>query len=42
MPEFDARNYGYAKLSDLLEAVDLFEIDRKDKHFRIRPKPKKA
>lgn len=42
MPEFDARNYGYAKLSDLLEAMDLFEIDRKDKHFRIRQKPKKG
>lgn len=42
MPEFDSRNYGYVKLSDLLEAMDLFEINRKDKHFKIRPKPKKG
>ena len=40
-PEFDSRNYGYAKLSSLIEAIDLFEIDRTDKHIRIRRKPKK-
>jgi uncharacterized LabA/DUF88 family protein len=26
-PEFDSRNYGYGKLSDLVEATQLFEID---------------
>jgi hypothetical protein len=42
MPEFDARNYGYAKLSDLVTAIDLFEVLRKDQHVQIRPKPKKS
>ncbi|MEM8501536.1 MAG: OST-HTH/LOTUS domain-containing protein [Cyanobacteria bacterium P01_D01_bin.1] len=28
---FDARNYGYAKLSGLIEAIDLFELSREDK-----------
>ena len=41
-PEFDSRNYGYAKLSSLIEAIDLYEITRADKHTRIRRKPKKA
>ncbi|WP_193213619.1 NYN domain-containing protein [Luteolibacter marinus] len=42
MPDFDARNYGYAKLSELIKALDLFELSRKDKHVQIRPKPKKS
>lgn len=29
---FDSRNYGYKKLSELIEATDLFEIDRRDKY----------
>ena len=30
-PEFDARNYGYAKLKDLVKSIQLFDIDeRKD------------
>jgi uncharacterized LabA/DUF88 family protein len=41
-PEFDARNYGYAKLSSLIEAIGLYEIDRTEKHIRIRRKPRKA
>ena len=28
-PEFDSRNYGYAKLSDLIAATTLFELDRR-------------
>src|SRR4051794_16452617 len=28
-PDFDSRNYGYAKLSDLMTATTLFEIDRR-------------
>ncbi|MBB3974116.1 NYN domain-containing protein [Hansschlegelia beijingensis] len=27
-PEFDSRNYGFARLSDLVEATGLFEVDR--------------
>ncbi len=34
---FDARNYGYARLSDLIEAIGLFEIRRDEsKHFELR------
>ena len=33
---FDSRNYGYAKLSGLFEAIDLFEIRRKDKRVYVR------
>lgn len=29
LPAFDARNYGYKKLSDLIEGLGLFEIDRR-------------
>jgi uncharacterized LabA/DUF88 family protein len=28
-PDFDSRNYGYAKLSDLMNATTLFELDRR-------------
>jgi uncharacterized LabA/DUF88 family protein len=28
-PDFDSRNYGYAKLSDLMAASTLFELDRR-------------
>jgi uncharacterized LabA/DUF88 family protein len=28
-PDFDSRTYGYAKLSDLMAATTLFEIDRR-------------
>ncbi|SCX32904.1 OST-HTH/LOTUS domain protein [Agrobacterium sp. DSM 25558] len=27
-PEFDSRNYGFARLSDLVEATGKFDIDR--------------
>ncbi len=40
---FDARNYGYGKLSSLIEATGLFEIRRGgDKHPSVRAKPKTA
>jgi len=29
-PDFDSRNYGYAKLSDLMTATTLFDIDRRN------------
>jgi uncharacterized LabA/DUF88 family protein len=35
---FDARNYGYRKLSDLIEATQLFDIDKRDKHLYLRDK----
>ncbi|MFO1506611.1 MAG: NYN domain-containing protein [Lysobacterales bacterium] len=28
-PEFDARNYGFAKLGELVNAVDLFDVERR-------------
>ncbi|MGH3374845.1 MAG: NYN domain-containing protein [Actinoallomurus sp.] len=28
-PDFDSRNYGYAKLSDLMSATTLFDLDRR-------------
>ncbi len=43
-PSFDARNYGYTKLTPLIAATGLFEIDRRDttnrgiKHIYIRAK----
>jgi uncharacterized protein (TIGR00288 family) len=39
---FDSRNYGYRKLSDLVEATDLFEVRREDKMIFIRDKKKAA
>lgn len=37
---FDPRNFGYAKLSALFEAIDLFEIQRKNKIIRVRTRKK--
>ena len=39
---FDQRNYGYAKLSALIEATALFEARREGLHVQVRAKPKKA
>jgi uncharacterized protein (TIGR00288 family) len=39
---FDPRNYGYAKLSGIFEAIDLFEIQRKNKAIYVRSKPKSS
>lgn len=36
----DPRNYGYRKLSDLIDATDLFEIKREDKIVLVRDKRK--
>lgn len=38
---FDSRNYGYRKLSDLIEASDLFEIKRADQIVWVRYTPRK-
>lgn len=37
---FDPRNYGYAKLSGLFEAIDLFKILRKNKIVYVQSKDK--
>ena len=38
---FDARNYGYGKLSSLIEATGLFELRRdEDNHLSARAKPR--
>jgi hypothetical protein len=29
-PEFDARNYGYAKLSSLVSATKLFDVETRE------------
>lgn len=38
---FDSRNYGYANLSGLFEAIDLFEVKRRNKTVYVRSKQKK-
>jgi hypothetical protein len=35
-PDFDSRNYGYSKLSDLLDASKHFEVKRQDKVIAVR------
>ena len=35
---FDPRNYGYKKLIDLIEATQLFDIDRRASHMYVRDK----
>ena len=35
---FDHRNYGYSKFSDLVEATDLFEMNRVNKAILVRDK----
>lgn len=41
-PDFDPRNWGYAKLSDLLKAVGLFTIESKPGGMSLRPKAAKT
>ncbi|QLD11120.1 NYN domain-containing protein [Microbacterium oleivorans] len=41
-PDFDPRNWGYAKLSDLLKAVGLFTIESKPGGMSLRPKASKT
>jgi len=35
---FDPRNYGYRKLSDLIEATQLFDLERRETHVFLRDK----
>ena len=39
--DFDPRNYGFSKLSDLIKAIGLFEIDRRGNQIYIRDNRKK-
>lgn len=42
---FDPRNYGYKKLSELIEAIDLFDVNRRNKYkifIRDRRRSKQA
>jgi uncharacterized LabA/DUF88 family protein len=40
-PDFDPRNYGYAKLGDLAIATDLFDVEKHQTHLLLRIKQKK-
>jgi uncharacterized LabA/DUF88 family protein len=40
--DFDSRNYGYKKLSDLIEAIDLFEIEKRGKNGHIHIKDSRS
>ena len=35
-PDFDSRNWGYAKLSDLVRAIDLFAVEAEPGGVRLR------
>nr|WP_255783873.1 NYN domain-containing protein [Lysobacter chinensis] len=37
---FDSRNYGYRKLSDLIDAIGLFEVKRQGQVVLVRDKPR--
>jgi uncharacterized LabA/DUF88 family protein len=39
--DFDPRNYGYAKLSELITAIGLFELERRDTRMYVRDLRKK-
>lgn len=39
--DFDPMNYGFSKLNELITAVGLFEIDRREKSIYVRNKRKK-
>lgn len=40
--DFDPRNYGYSKLSGLLQAIGLFDIERRESLIYIRDQKKKV
>ncbi len=40
-PEFDPINYGYAKLSDLALAIELFDVEKHQSHILLKNKQKK-
>ncbi|GAB6908530.1 conserved hypothetical protein [Desulfosarcina cetonica] len=40
--DFDPRNYGFAKLSELVKAIGLFEIDRREHRIYVKDNRKKT
>jgi uncharacterized LabA/DUF88 family protein len=40
--DFDPRNYGFAKLSELITAIGLFDIERRETRVFVRDNRKKA
>ncbi|MCJ7580477.1 MAG: OST-HTH/LOTUS domain-containing protein, partial [Candidatus Aminicenantes bacterium] len=40
--DFDPRNYGFSKLSELIMAIGLFEIDRRENRVYVKHTHKKA
>ena len=40
-PDFDSRNYGYSKLSDLFDAAQRFEVKRGERGVQVRRRPAK-
>ena len=40
--DFDPRNYGFEKLSKLIAAIGLFDLERRETHFYVRNKRKKS
>ncbi|MBB4228395.1 OST-HTH/LOTUS domain-containing protein [Rhizobium mongolense] len=34
-PDFDARNYGFARLSDLVKASGILEVERTGEHPKV-------
>ena len=39
--DFDPRNYGFSKLSGIIAAIGLFEIDRREKGVYVKDTRKK-
>lgn len=42
MNDFDSRNYGFQKLSDLIMAIGLFDIDRRENRIYVKDRRKKS
>jgi uncharacterized LabA/DUF88 family protein len=40
--DFDPRNYGFSKLSDLISAIGLFEVERRDNQVYVRDKRRRG
>lgn len=40
--DFDPRNYGYTKLSELISAIGLFELERRETRIYVRDIRKKS
>ena len=39
--DFDPRNYGFAKLSEMINAIGLFELERRDNRVYVKDSRKK-